>query len=200
MDAGNAERGRVGSDSGAVMKTRWAAGSDCYAALIEECSERLLGSAERFESSPPYWLYAMGPDGEMLRAGSAADLEEARGKILDSCSGGIDLPSRERIAELEAELEEWRDYWGCSSPHDTHVQSGERGEYARQLGIEQARANRVENAVRRLQRILNPACRAIEEFLWINRSEESTASRDETRLRESADDEIQPVQQQEKER
>lgn len=45
---------------------------------------------------------------------------------------------KERIAELETELNEWRHAYGCDSPHDTHVGTGTA------LGLEQARANRAE--------------------------------------------------------
>lgn len=44
--------------------------------------------------------------------------------------------------ETIAKLHEWQDYWGCESPHDTHVQAGTTPDgFGRQLGIEQARAN-----------------------------------------------------------
>lgn len=51
----------------------------------------------------------------------------------------------DEVERLNAKVAEWEDYWGCESPHDSHVQSGEPGQYARQLGLEQARANRAEN-------------------------------------------------------
>lgn len=61
-------------------------------------------------------------------------------------------------AELQAEIEglkrdlaEWQDYWGCDSPHDSHVQAGNSNPFSRQLGKEQARANTAENANNRMR-------------------------------------------------
>lgn len=49
---------------------------------------------------------------------------------------------REQLAAANAEIKVWQDYWNCESPHDTHVQAGTTGPW-RQLGNEQARANRL---------------------------------------------------------
>ena len=53
----------------------------------------------------------------------------------------------EDIDRLEAELKEWQDYWGCESPHDTHVQAGTTDPYVRQLSKEQARANQATHRI-----------------------------------------------------
>ena len=47
-----------------------------------------------------------------------------------------------QLAAANAEIKVWQDYWNCESPHDTHVQAGTSGPW-RQLGNEQARANRL---------------------------------------------------------
>lgn len=53
--------------------------------------------------------------------------------------------AREKLAAAEHDLEEWRDYWGSDSPHDSHVMAGTSDPFVRQLGKEQARANTAEN-------------------------------------------------------
>ena len=50
-----------------------------------------------------------------------------------------------RLHKLKAEITEWQDYWGCESVHDSHIQIGTNNAHDRQLGLEQARANRAEN-------------------------------------------------------
>lgn len=49
------------------------------------------------------------------------------------------------VIDLRERLTEWQDYWGCDSPHDTHVQIGNTQPRERQLGKEQARANTLQN-------------------------------------------------------
>ncbi len=56
---------------------------------------------------------------------------------------------RQRADKAEAELKGWQDYWGCDSPHDSHVQIGTSEPFARQLGKEQARANKAGNELDR---------------------------------------------------
>lgn len=62
-----------------------------------------------------------------------------------------------RAEKAEAELTEWRDYWGCESPHDSHAAGSS------QLGREQARANRLEAELDKLRRALVESRRIIVE-------------------------------------
>ncbi len=55
------------------------------------------------------------------------------------------------IERLTAALAEWRDYWGCESPHDTEADKSS------QLGKEQARANTAENKLARTAAALSEA-------------------------------------------
>ncbi len=66
-----------------------------------------------------------------------------------------------RIAELEAELLEWHDYFGCESPHDVYLVNSSTDHMI--AGKEQERANRLEakNALlRKALRDVRPSCRA----------------------------------------
>ena len=47
--------------------------------------------------------------------------------------------AKRRQGLAESDLKAWQDYWGCESPHDSHVSQGDV------LGKEQERANRAEN-------------------------------------------------------
>lgn len=71
--------------------------------------------------------------------------------------GSLD-PLTLKIERLESELKEWWDYWGCESPHDTHVQAGiiDPNSPWKQLGIEQARANRLQHEIERLAKTALP--------------------------------------------
>lgn len=55
------------------------------------------------------------------------------------------LTESELLEQTAKDLEEWRSYWGCDSPHDSHVSMGTSDKSARQLGTEQERANRLEH-------------------------------------------------------
>ncbi len=67
-----------------------------------------------------------------------------------------------KITRLTANLAEWRDYWGCESPHDSHIQIGSSERYARQLGKEQARANTAENKLDKAEREIKELREALE--------------------------------------
>ena len=67
---------------------------------------------------------------------------------------GVAMDCMRMLPEVAARLKEWEDYWGCESPHDSHVQAGC---YPNQLGKEQARANRAENTCRELLEALKEA-------------------------------------------
>lgn len=76
---------------------------------------------------------------------------------------------RERADNAEAELNTWFDYWGCESPHDSYVQASAKN-FARQLGIEQVRANQATNKIVDLERQLAEAKADSESVDWLNKN------------------------------
>ncbi len=68
---------------------------------------------------------------------------------------GANSAAMARIAELEAELREWHDYFGCSSPHDVYLVNSSTDHMI--AGKEQERANRLERENALLRKALEDA-------------------------------------------
>lgn len=55
------------------------------------------------------------------------------------------------IEGLRARLDEWEEYFGCTSPHDSFANWGTSNPFINQLGAEQRRANFAENKMEAMQ-------------------------------------------------
>ena len=55
------------------------------------------------------------------------------------------------LANVTAERDKWRDYFGCDSPHDCFLGANSKFDPDRIIGKEQARANRAENQLKEMR-------------------------------------------------